>query len=619
MSGIVAIANVDGAPIDRAVLARLTDALSFRGPDRLAARAIANAGLGHTLLRLDAEERGDQPFTLDGRTWVVADARIDARADLVAAMQAEAACAVDAPDVEVIARAYERWGEDCAAHLLGDFAFVVWDAPRRRLFCARDQLGVKPLFYARLGDTVVVSNTLECVRRHPLISQDLHEPAIADFLLFGANQDAASTIWRDVHRVPAAHCVTWSMEATRLRRFWKVPVDEPVHYARAADYTDRFTELLRRAVRDRTRTRRAAVFMSGGIDSTTLAATALAVLRERPEDFFLQALTCVYDRLIPDPERRYAALVAEHLRIPITYDVRDDEPSIATWDRVAVETPEPVDNPAAFAAAVAFATRVSADARVLFYGEGPDNALTYEWRPYLSHLAARGDLGGVARALTRDLVMHRRVPLWSSIRQLARAGRDARQWREEFPPWLDEDFAARCDCRARWDARRRPQPSPHPLKPQACRRFDPMLWQPLFDYCDVTSAMSGTEIRHPFLDLRLLRFMLALPAMPWCRDKLIVRRSMRGALPPAVVRRKKAAVAVSADLARVKAAGFPRLAPTPALLRYVSPRRVPTLPQTEVELRAALRPLGLDYWLRRRGETRHQQESADETATLVGR
>src|SRR5690349_7191750 len=322
MSGIVAIANVDGAPIDRAVLARLTDALSFRGPDRLAARAIANAGLGHTLLSLDEEGRGDQPFTLDGRTWVVADARIDARADLVAAMQAETTCAVDAPDVELIARAYERWGEDCAAHLLGDFAFVVWDAPRRRLFCARDQLGVKPLFYARLGDTVVVSNTLECVRRHPLISQDLHEPAIADFLLFGANQDAASTIWRDVHRVPAAHCVAWSMEATRLRRFWTVPVDEPVHYARAADYTDRFTELLRRAVRDRTRTRRAAVFMSGGIDSTTLAATALAVLRERPEDFFLQALTCVYDRLIPDAERRYAGLVAEHLRIPITYDVR---------------------------------------------------------------------------------------------------------------------------------------------------------------------------------------------------------------------------------------------------------------------------------------------------------
>jgi len=392
-----------------------------------------------------------------------------------------------------------------------------------------------------------------------------------------------------------------------------------VHYARAADYTDRFAELLRSALRDRTRTRRAAVFMSGGIDSTTLAATTLGVLRERPEAFSLQALTCVYDRLIPDAERHYAGLAAEHLQIPITYDVRDDEPSIATWDRVAVETPEPIDNPAAFAAAVAFAKRVSADARVLFYGEGPDNALTYEWRPYLSHLAARGDVGRIGLALTRDLVTHRRVPLWSSLRQLAGAGRDARRWREEFPAWLDQDFAARCGCRARWDAYRRPQPSPHPVKPHAYRRFDQVLWQPLFDYCDVTSAMSGTEIRHPFLDLRLLRFMLALPAMPWCRDKLIVRRSMRGALPPAVLRRKKTVVGVSADLARVKASGFPRLTPSPALLRYVNARRMPTLPRTEVELRAALRPLGLEYWLRQREQMRPQQESADETATLVER
>ena len=620
MSGIVAIVNLDGAPLDAALLGRLTDSLSFRGPDRRSVRVIGNAGLGHTLLRVDDESPlDDQPYTDDGRAWVIADARIDARSDLAAALRTRAphGCADAAPDVELIARAYGEWGEDCAAHLVGDFAFVVWDAPRRRLFCARDHLGVKPLFYARIGDAVVVSNTLECIRRHPAISGELYEPAIADFLLFGANRESGTTVFRDIRRVPAAHSIAWSADTTRTRRYWTLPVDAPIHFRRAADYTDRFTELLQCAVRDRVRTRRAAVFMSGGIDSTTLAATARDVLCERRGDFFLQAMTCVYDWLIPDAERRCASLVAAHLRMPIRYDVRDNEMSIATWDRVAVRTPEPVENPAAYAAAVAFARRVAPESRLLLYGEGPDNALTYEWRPYLSHLAARRDVTRLVLALSADLVMHRRVPLCSSIRRLAGARRDAARWREPFPAWLDADFAARCGCVARWAAQRHPAPSPHPFRPRAYARFDALLWQPLFDYCDITSAASGTEIRHPFLDLRLLRFMLALPAMPWCRNKLIVRRSMRGVLPEAVLRRKKATVGVSADLARVKAFGFPRLTPTPALLRYVNPRRLPPPPRTEVELRAALRPLGLDYWLRERERLRDQQETADETATLV--
>ena len=91
--------------------------------------------------------------------------------------------------------------------------------------------------------------------------------------------------------------------------------------------------------------------------------------------------------------------------------------------------------------------------------------------------------------------------------------------------------------------------------------------------------------------------MLSLPAMPWCRDKLIIRRSMRTALPDEVLRRKKTAIPVSPDFRRVMASGFPRLAPSPDLLRYVNPGKIPSVPGTSLELRATLRPLGLNYWL----------------------
>src|SRR5215470_14102167 len=87
MSGFVAMVNLEGVPIDRRLLDRMTDYLTFRGPDARRVQISGNAGLGHTLLRVTDEAADErQPFTLDGRTWVVADARVDARDDLIAGL-----------------------------------------------------------------------------------------------------------------------------------------------------------------------------------------------------------------------------------------------------------------------------------------------------------------------------------------------------------------------------------------------------------------------------------------------------------------------------------------------------------------------------------------------------
>jgi asparagine synthase (glutamine-hydrolysing) len=109
--------------------------------------------------------------------------------------------------------------------------------------------------------------------------------------------------------------------------------------------------------------------------------------------------------------------------------------------------------------------------------------------------------------------------------------------------------------------------------------------------------LKRTELRHPFLDVRLLQYMLALPAMPWCRNKLIIRRAMKARLPAAVLKRKKSTVRISPDLVRVASSGLPRLRPAPALSGYVNAGKVPPVAGSVVELRAVLRPLGLNYWL----------------------
>ena len=147
MSGIVGIVNLKSAPVDACLLQRLTDSLTFRGPDAQKTWIAGPVGFGHTLLRTGPVQEGDiLPANLDERLWIVADSRLDARPELAAKLRARGCpLSADPPDAELLLYAYSEWGLGCVDHLLGDFAFAIWDVSSRRLFCARDHFGFRPL------------------------------------------------------------------------------------------------------------------------------------------------------------------------------------------------------------------------------------------------------------------------------------------------------------------------------------------------------------------------------------------------------------------------------------------------------------------------------------------
>jgi asparagine synthase (glutamine-hydrolysing) len=211
VSGIAGIFNADGEAIDFSLLQRMTESTGYWGADSHVTRNYGAAGFGHALLKTtDESEHENQPLTLDGHVWVVADARIDGRDALVRELSACTHVAIrDPQDVELIAYADSVWGEDCVKHLLGDFAFVIWDSPKKLVFCARDHMGVKPFYYAQHGSSLVFSNSLEAIRLHPCVSTRLNDDAIADFLLFGLNHDQAKTTFADIDRLPPAHTLTY--------------------------------------------------------------------------------------------------------------------------------------------------------------------------------------------------------------------------------------------------------------------------------------------------------------------------------------------------------------------------------------------------------------------------
>ena len=198
MSGIAGLASWGGHPVDPEWIHRAADFMAMRGPDGRQVWIGESAVLAHALLRTTSESaRERQPLSFEGQVWLAADARIDARDDLIGPLRnAGRSVPHDVSDADLILHAYHAWGEGCVTRLAGDFAFAIWDNRRRLLLCARDQFGLKPLYYSHKGDLVVFSNTSGCVLMHPDVSQRIDRLALADFLMFGYYPDLTETAYK---------------------------------------------------------------------------------------------------------------------------------------------------------------------------------------------------------------------------------------------------------------------------------------------------------------------------------------------------------------------------------------------------------------------------------------
>jgi asparagine synthase (glutamine-hydrolysing) len=604
MSGIVGILNLDGSPIDRTLLERLTNSLLFRGPDAQRTWFRDQIGVGHTLLRSTTDTTEEQqPLSLDGNTWIVSDARVDGRRELIAALQSHGQQRLaGVPDAELILRAYQVWGESCVDHLIGDFVFAIWNAKARRLFCARDQMGVKPFYYAHLGPLLVFSNTLDCIRQHPAVSSRLNDLSIADFLVFEMIQDAAATAFADIRRLPPAHLLLCGQDGFSVRRYWAPPsVTTPIHYRRPAEYVEHFNDLLDAAVADRLRTESACVFMSGGLDSPTVAASAKRVSDRNGGAPRLWAFTQVFDNLIPHDERHYAGLVAQALRLPIEYRADDHLNLFQSSKQPGYRSPEPVHS--AWPDATAdHLRRVSTESRVVLTGLGADPLFSSSISVHFRDLFRQKRFGRALADASRYFSAEGRFSRLY-LRTRWRILFPSKSFSVPYPPWLNETLEKRLNLQDRWQAMNQTPAPATAVRPEAHQVTFAPLWPCLFESQDANMTRVPVEVRHPFFDLRLMNFLLALPRLPWCCDKQLLREAARGALPEAVRLRRKSPL--RADplvklLAQPGAAWVDRFEAAPDLNPYVIRNRVPKVYGNTDTWTAwvHLRPLSLNYWLR---------------------
>lgn len=606
MSGFVALLNLDGTALDSAIelpwLQSATAALAFRGPDAQNSWHSGSVGLGHTLLRVTFEPAHDaQPCTLDGELWLVADARIDDRAGLIARLCSHGRSVDGAiPDSLLILHAYTLWGEDFLDYLMGDFAFVLWDGRAQRLICARDHAGVVPLFYARQGNCLVISNTLDVVRSFPSLAQGLDEKAVVDFLLTNSYLQNDATIYAAIRRLPPAHKLVAQAGGPltlTVSRYWQPAQEvEYLRYRQPQEYVEHFLDLFHTAVADRLRTNYAGSALSGGLDSTSIAVMAQRILTERGGEFELRGATVTHERLLADQEGAFAQQVADFAGFRTVRYAAEECFARVPLPAVAHPDPEPWTINSLWAEPTIL-RETAQFARLYLMGFGGDPLLSWARLPWRQALRL-----GQWRSPARDL----RAGACSWWR--ARMGRDKQAGAQGIArlqaqaSLLAPPLREQADPAAHWA-----QWQSHLQVDQRRGMFSAPLWETIFRISDPGYGGLPLKVSFPFFDRRLVDYLMRVPPDPWCLNKGLLRQAMRGLLPESVRLRPKTPLGPFAFGLWVAKEGIPswveELVAYPALGRYVDQKALGEAihkwsPPAYGQWQSWLTPLAFAHWLR---------------------
>ena len=571
----------------------MSERLAHRGSDGCGLWTRGAVGLGHRMLHTTPESIGErQPWELaQAGLVVVADARIDNRRELIATLDARGGWDRVPTDSQLILAAYERWGQECANRLVGDFAFAIWDSRDQSLFCARDPMGVKPFYYCRSDRLFVFASEIKGLLSLPEVPRRLNELQLACYLEASLD-DTEMTFYDRILRLPAATYLRIRPTGARVTSYWALGAVREVKLRDDREYSEAFREIFTEAVECRVRSAfPVGSTLSGGLDSSSIACIARDVLapqRAPPPHTF----SAVFPNL-PEDQRRVAD---ESRYIDIVLASGGFVPHRIEADRLS-----PLHDLAAvlwhqdealigynlymhwglYGAAEGAGVRVFLDGldgdACVGYGldrlaqmarDGDWAGLEYEVRALCEtyrevgarpELLARGHAAlhldecakqwrwgkwtRAARELTRRFeISWRELLIRHALRPLVpepvlRAWRRLRGHRPR-PLLVSPNFARRvgfAEHMSKLDRHAERPPTSH--AEAHWRGVRSPLYQYALEMADKGAARFRLEPRYPFFDRRLIEFCVALPleqrlSQGWTR--VILRRAMEGVLPAQV-------------------------------------------------------------------------------------
>lgn len=553
MSAIYGIYRRDGAQPAASDIERMRVALRHRGPDGDGSTQNGPVSLGHLMLWTTPESLGETlPYTSDdGMLTITADARIDNREQLIEQIGSPRACD---PDSRFILEAYRKWGAECTRHLLGDFAFAIWDAYEARLFCATDHFGIKPFYY--LFDEGLFAFATEI---KGLLALHRRYEAIDDISVAGHLQAASltreRTYFENVRCLLAAQSMTVTDSEARVSKYWALDPGREAAPMSEKEYSARLRELFIDAVRCRMRSEfPAGSMLSGGLDSSAITCVAHQLTSEAACSIW-HTFSAVFPADDPANETDYIDAVRCRDRIVShALDCAAEDPT-TDLERMIVAQDEPMIPGNLYVNWRLASMASDAGVRVVLDGFDGDNVISHG-AGYLGELAYRRkwlklavELRGYARSLSKESWTKaygswlRRYGPWPA-RLVVKAlealsgGRRRREGSTPSSPWKKSqllgkrvnklyEMAARSD----WGEVVTSERALHH------RMVTLPSAQAVMHILDRCAAAHNIEFRFPFWDVRLVEFCLSLPPHLKLRggvSRYVFRKAMDGILPPKI-------------------------------------------------------------------------------------
>jgi asparagine synthase (glutamine-hydrolysing) len=552
LSGIVGIWNLDGRPVERAVLTRLSETLAHRGPDGEGLWAQGEVGLACRLFRITPEASTEtQPLIHSSGTVLVFDGRLDNREELLASLKSSPELSADSPDPALVLAVYDAFGDRFLEWLTGDFALGLFDPRRQQLLLARDAIGMRPLYYYRNRGLFVFASESKAILAHPQISTRPNDDIVADYLLNGAQNSHGMTCFEDVFSLLPAHMAILTPQGFTTSRYWDFDPAQQMRLGSFQEYAEAFRDHFVQAVRRRLRSAYpVAVSVSGGLDSSSIFCLAETLRRREPDRHpTLLGLSYISPDGTPSDEKAFLLEIERDYgitieRVPIGPTGLVNGSREEVWHTEIPFLDEQWNTTHTF-----LRTAHQRGARVFLTGHWADEVLFPQaylidlfrrlaWREIGEHLKEYSrwyidmDARLFRQQLLRDLVKYH-VPdaLLSLLRRLQPNGRvlpwytkamRSRARRRAAQQTVIGSFLPTAHARSLYEEAR----SNHHVR---CMEWD-----------NKVAAMHGLEMAFPFLDRDLLSFLISIPGemQTWKGiPKVLLREAMRGILPDAIARR----------------------------------------------------------------------------------
>lgn len=529
MCGIVGIIDFENDVLEKcAILSKMMDKMSHRGPDAAGSFITHQVALGHRRLAVIDPAGGSQPMTrsIGSNTYtIVYNGELYNTAELREQLIDRGHVFFSHCDTEVLLMSYVEWGPSCVEKFNGIFAFGIWDERKQRIFLARDRMGVKPLFIARVKHSLLFASEIKSILAYPDFSPVINENGLLELFALAPAHTAGKTLFAGIDELKPGECMTYSPLGTYIHRYWQFTSAEHT------DSLDETSEKLLWLITDSAKRQLVSdvpvcTMLSGGLDSSTLSAIAANLTSEKGgilrtfsidyednDKYFTKSL------FQPAPDSDFIDIMRRHIGSEHTPYVVNSEELVASLREamIARDLPGMADVDSSL---LLFCREIKKYATVALSGECADEIF-----------------GGYPWFYREDLLNLDMFP-WSNSLGLRRSIMSKSLFSLKI-----EDYA-----KSRYLDTVEETPLSGIEKPQErkCRQmfYLNIKWfmANLLDRKDRMSMASGLEVRVPFCDHRIAEYVWNIP---WDMknaggmEKGILRLAVKGLLPEAIANRKK--------------------------------------------------------------------------------